>query len=1088
MKEEENILISLLHKFILNNTNQNEILEISRKINPEGEIKKFVVAFNNKPLSTNIPKKIHKVFLNDNKEFICNDIKDIAINSWIKCYPNYEVVIYDKNDAIEYLNKYYGDEFVYIYNLLIPLAFKCDFLRLCILYNEGGIYSDIKQYIHKDLDIDFNNYNFVCVEEKHFDWNKFLNIDYPTIQNCFIATVPKHPYIKCAIDLIIQNVLNRYKCMCDIDITGPCMLGCVIHNVKKNWNYYSEHTEKKLYFNKYNFKDKISYVISEHNLNEINDQYKYIIKHKFNDDVSSSNWKLNNELNNCNNYALCWKYNEIYLPVYQEPIVNDENSTCIPYKKYIKNCTMSYVDKSILFCLNSFVLIFDTCQSNQQITSFINKYEYCRTFLTLKKTNNGIKFIINNNKIIKDITNVIDLLSIIHIFIHKIDTILSWDDSIKDSDILHIYNILKNKTNEYCKSYNSFGFLDKEQQSHVILIDKYKKSIPDNSIYVNNIEPFMIYFPQFHTFQENDINYYKDFTDACNLQKLVNSDKVYMSDHKLLTPLVTEKNIEKYTLTDKNIINYQMDILTDYNISGLAMYYYWFSTNNVSGQNMIMKTVIDNVFNSNINGKHIFFIWANECWSKSTALSGTNNICIENNYNETDFINNINNLLIYFKHPSYLKVYNKPVLFIHHPDLIPLNKIELMTNIFNKECINHNFDGITIVLNSMFNKYDDYKCYNHNLNYKYKSEKNIECKYYSENYSNLVVDYEEYINLDCHIKNDEINVYFTDFDNSARLFQPNKLNISTYLVNNTDYNKQIYLNKMVKVYENKKCFLDRILLINGFNEWGENMAFEPSNEFMYYNINLLSRYLIKPIDKIDNVIVLSGGKTGSSTLHSSINNIFNSIHTHDNSHFINNTDTSCKSLFEHIDVNNIKYIFTIYRSTFERKISGFFECFENPNSYNKIYNIPTSLDYDNTNINYIYDLFVNNLLFNDFENYESIFELYNFNNELIPKNFFNYNKKYGVIDFNKQCKIIVLRFLDINLWDDIIYNITNKKIQIINSNLSSKKPYYKLYTQFIKKIKQSKIFLEFINIEKNNLLHNVCISDDDFIQLTQKWC
>jgi hypothetical protein len=33
--------------------------------------------------------------------------------------------------------------------------------------------------------------------------------------------------------------------------------------------------------------------------------------------------------------------------------------------------------------------------------------------------------------------------------------------------------------------------------------------------------------------------------------------------------------------------------------------------------------------------------------------------------------------------------------------------------------------------------------------------------------------------------------------------------------------------------------LNKILLINSFNEWGEDMAFEPSEKYKYYNLNLL---------------------------------------------------------------------------------------------------------------------------------------------------------------------------------------------------------------------------------------------------------
>ena len=73
----------------------------------------------------------------------------------------------------------------------------------------------------------------------------------------------------------------------------------------------------------------------------------------------------------------------------------------------------------------------------------------------------------------------------------------------------------------------------------------------------------------------------------------------------------------------------------------------------------------------------------------------------------------------------------------------------------------------------MFQEYPNYKQYYHNINYKWNS-KNTECKYYYENYSKHVIDYGEYIADEMNnFKDNQINVYYTDFDNSARLIKPN---------------------------------------------------------------------------------------------------------------------------------------------------------------------------------------------------------------------------------------------------------------------------------------------------------------------------
>ena len=194
----------------------------------------------------------------------------------------------------------------------------------------------------------------------------------------------------------------------------------------------------------------------------------------------------------------------------------------------------------------------------------------------------------------------------------------------------------------------------------------------------------MIYFPQFHSFMENDLNFYKGFTDAINLQKLLDSNRIFPQHHKTITPLVCN-NVIEYNLKNRSIIENQIDIIEHYKIAGFAIYYYWFSKNTVSNQNMLMKEVIDIFFDINLKNRKIYFIWANECWTKSAALSGNNiTYSIENTYDKITFQKNINNLIKYFKNDGYLKINNKPVLFIHHPWMMQEEELQNMYKILMK--------------------------------------------------------------------------------------------------------------------------------------------------------------------------------------------------------------------------------------------------------------------------------------------------------------------------------------------------------------------------------------------------------------------
>lgn len=360
-----------------------------------------------------------------------------------------------------------------------------------------------------------------------------------------------------------------------------------------------------------------------------------------------------------------------------------------------------------------------------------------------------------------------------------------------------------------------------------------------NTIYTKikySIEPYCIYFPQFHNIPENNINFYDNYTDIHNLNILV---KDYDFD-KIETPNLNYYNINEitqYNLKNQKIIKKQIELIKDYSFAGLAVYYYWFSLNEITKRNVIMDDVIDMFFEKNINfyDKKIFFIWANENWSGNTAFNS--NYKIENTYEVFNLEKNILNLIKYFKHERYLKVNNKPILFIHHPWTI--NKEEFMNiiKIFNRVCKENKFDGIDIYINDINETYDEYninelKSYYCNFNYKKTNSMFTKNKL-------AYLDFEKYIN-EKPIREYEVNTLVYDFNNSARLIKPYNIDKSTRCINNTEINKIYFTNNIIKKYRDNK---NKILLINSLNEWGEKMAIEPSLQYGFYYLNFISKYL-----------------------------------------------------------------------------------------------------------------------------------------------------------------------------------------------------------------------------------------------------
>jgi hypothetical protein len=352
-----------------------------------------------------------------------------------------------------------------------------------------------------------------------------------------------------------------------------------------------------------------------------------------------------------------------------------------------------------------------------------------------------------------------------------------------------------------------------------------------------NLSTYFVYFPQFHEIHENNIHFYDKYTDITNLDYLMDMSN-NISNVCVDTPSLSEYNLSTildYDLKKKpRIIQKQIDILKQYNMNGFAIYYYWFSTNTVTGKHAIMDDVINTFFDKAINmyDKKVFFIWANENWTDNKAFGNIDGK-IENVYDITNFQKNIDNMMSYFKHPRYLKIDNKPVFFLHHPWFMTDSDIVLFKILLNQTCIENKFDGVYLLLNSIMKTYDNHLQYN--FHFKYKDVP-------TNKWGKRCFDYETYTNAVDFSKTTVQTLVF-DFDNSARLCKPNRLQYSTTCSNTTDYNIRKFIKNTIDSYKNKSGEINNILLVNSWNEWGERMAVEPSNERGYYYLDLIKEGL-----------------------------------------------------------------------------------------------------------------------------------------------------------------------------------------------------------------------------------------------------
>jgi hypothetical protein len=311
--------------------------------------------------------------------------------------------------------------------------------------------------------------------------------------------------------------------------------------------------------------------------------------------------------------------------------------------------------------------------------------------------------------------------------------------------------------------------------------------------------------------------------------------------HNLMTPSKEILNLSeplKYDLTDTTLIQRQVDIAKSFGIYGFAVYYYWFSVNSITNRHLIMENCFNNFFNGAVklgDNFKVYFIWANEDWRNNVAFN--TKAQIYNTYDVENFKSNIKTLIKYFKHINYYKIDNKPVFYVHHPWLIPKEKLYFFNKMLNEECISEGFNGINFVVNNMRDQYENnytgMNKYNHNPDYKRHPATTNYIDHVKENRN----------------KNDASLAYpasmFFDFNNIARLYITIKVKNPTIISNNTYPAQAENLRVLMDRYKSQRADINKIMLFNSWNEWGENMAIEPSTEKGYSYLNMIKFALLR---------------------------------------------------------------------------------------------------------------------------------------------------------------------------------------------------------------------------------------------------
>ena len=147
---------------------------------------------NNKTRVRKTPKILIQTYHNKSK------IPNKVYKNIEKYAPNYEHLVYDDEDCINFLKTNYNSLIVNKFNNFKKGAHKADLFRYCWLYKNGGVYMDIKIKLIKPL-------SEILTEE-----NKLYTVlsDFKgTIFQGIISTPPNNPVFK----ILINKLLNTHN-------------------------------------------------------------------------------------------------------------------------------------------------------------------------------------------------------------------------------------------------------------------------------------------------------------------------------------------------------------------------------------------------------------------------------------------------------------------------------------------------------------------------------------------------------------------------------------------------------------------------------------------------------------------------------------------------------------------------------------------------------------------------------------------------------------------------------------------------------------------------------------------------------------
>lgn len=187
----------------------------------------------------------------------------------------------------------------------------------------------------------------------------------------------------------------------------------------------------------------------------------------------------------------------------------------------------------------------------------------------------------------------------------------------------------------------------------------------------NDIKVLAYYLPQFHPIPENDRWHGQGFTEWTKVRAANPLFEGHYQQH------IPHSDIGYYLLDNPEVFKKQAELMRKAGVFGQVFYHYWFSGK------LILEKPAQLLLNTLDIDMPFCFCWANENWTRRWD-GNTDAVLLTQDYSAQDAVDFIQYLIPFFRDARYIRVENRPVLFVYRPSSLPDSRQYL--DIWAREC------------------------------------------------------------------------------------------------------------------------------------------------------------------------------------------------------------------------------------------------------------------------------------------------------------------------------------------------------------------------------------------------------------------